>query len=119
MDIRNDHLRERERTNGRRKYHGRLEHAREVARRKSARRPKPYVASAKTTAREKVKSAVRAGIICKPLICPQCRRTVPPRLMHAHHEDYSKPLDVVWMCSTCHGLTRRIDFVPEYGLSAC
>lgn len=47
--------------------------------------------------------ALRAGKLRKPTICPHCGRTdVPSRLMHGHHADYDKPLEVVWACSTCH-----------------
>lgn len=27
--------------------------------------------------------------------------------VQAHHPDYSKPLEVVWLCSGCHGLEHR------------
>lgn len=28
--------------------------------------------------------------------------------LHAHHEDYSHPLDVVWLCASCHGKLHTI-----------
>lgn len=55
----------------------------------------------------KVKEAVRTGRLIRPTKCPRCGEQ---RLkIHAHHIDYTKPLDVEWMCSRCHGLTRRRD----------
>ena len=47
--------------------------------------------------------AVRAGTLARPGRCERCGARPPRRLLHAHHPDYSKPLDVVWLCSTCHG----------------
>lgn len=47
-------------------------------------------------------NAVRRGEIKKPECCPQCGQFKPSRQIHAHHEDYSKPLEVVWMCAMCH-----------------
>ena len=53
--------------------------------------------------------AVRAGVIEKPDRCERCGTKPPPRRLHAHHPDYSKALDVVWLCSRCHGLEHRRD----------
>ena len=35
----------------------------------------------------------------EPQPCVECGSTVN---VVAHHNDYSKPLDVVWMCWSCH-----------------
>ena len=52
-----------------------------------------------TTAWSKVKRAVEAKRIAVPLCCPRCGATGE---LHAHHENYSRPLDVTWLCPSCH-----------------
>ncbi len=49
-------------------------------------------------ARNAVNNAKAAGkITSKPCAqCGSCHR------LQAHHPDYSKPLDVVWLCEPCH-----------------
>ncbi len=27
--------------------------------------------------------------------------------VQAHHEDYSKPLEIIWLCTSCHGIRHR------------
>ena len=52
-------------------------------------------------ARNKVYRAVRSGrLVRQPCACgnPQS---------HAHHHDYTKPLDVRWLCVTCHAQEHR------------
>lgn len=46
-----------------------------------------------------VGNAIRDGKMCKPLFCTRC---LSPGNVQAHHRDYSKPLDVVWLCQKCH-----------------
>lgn len=29
------------------------------------------------------------------------------RYIHGHHEDYKKPLEVVWVCFACHAIRHR------------
>ncbi len=43
--------------------------------------------------------AVKAGKIKRPSKCSKCGKTGK---IQAHHKDYSKPLDVTWLCQTCH-----------------
>ena len=46
-----------------------------------------------------VQKAIYSGELIKPLICNDCKEE---RRLHAHHEDYSKPLEVKWLCASCH-----------------
>lgn len=43
--------------------------------------------------------AVRTGKLERPATCSACGGG---GRIHAHHDDYSKPLDVRWMCAACH-----------------
>ena len=47
--------------------------------------------------------ALRAGKIVKPDLCQKCRE---PGRLHGHHSDYSKPLEVDWLCAKCHSELR-------------
>ena len=54
----------------------------------------------KYAAHTKLNNAVRDGKIIKPKVCDECGL---PSKLHAHHEDYIKPLEVKWLCVPCHG----------------
>jgi ribosomal protein S27AE len=47
----------------------------------------------------KLDRAVRSGRITRPDVCSQCSRG---GRIEAHHDDYSQPLEVRWLCSRCH-----------------
>lgn len=46
-----------------------------------------------------LQSAVRKGTVLKPSVCDRCGDEAK---LDAHHTDYSKPLDVLWLCRGCH-----------------
>ena len=46
-----------------------------------------------------VNSAVQNGTIDKPDFCSVC---FGKGVIHGHHHDYTKPLDVQWLCQPCH-----------------
>lgn len=52
------------------------------------------------SARMAVAVAVRSGALVRPAACSACPR-VGVRIF-AHHHDYAKPLDVAWLCGSCH-----------------
>ncbi len=66
----------------------------------------------KVKAGRTLRGAVRRGIIKRPSSCEDCGRD-PGRnkaghsLVQAHHDDYSKALDVKWLCVDCHRLRHR------------
>ena len=47
-------------------------------------------------------NAVRDKRVVKPTTCTKCGCSPKKRNLHAHHEDYTKPVDVIWLCSQCH-----------------
>lgn len=57
--------------------------------------------------RSRARKAVMTAIANGTLIPKPCERCGFGLGVHAHHEDYSKPLDVNWLCQTCHGRRHR------------
>ena len=66
---------------------------------------RPYEPTEKMLARFAVNNAVRDGKITKPEICEACGER---GLIHGHHDDYSKKLEVRWLCAPCHGEVHRM-----------
>lgn len=44
-------------------------------------------------------NAIRSGKVIRPSMCSACNVQCVPE---GHHYDYTKPLDVIWMCKRCH-----------------
>ncbi len=54
----------------------------------------------KARARSLLSNAVCDGKIIRPSKCSLCG--CDKGIIEAHHPDYSKPLDVIWVCKICH-----------------
>ena len=52
-------------------------------------------------AHKKLAYAIKIGKVIKPKNCSGCNKE---KRLSAHHEDYTKPLIVLWLCSSCHKL---------------
>ena len=70
--------------------------------------PPKVLVPEKERARRAVWNAQRYGRITKPKECSRCGHPTPRVRLHAHHPDYSKPLEIIWLCSECHGLEHQI-----------
>ncbi len=42
---------------------------------------------------------IESGRIIRPDNCSSCKKDCKP---HAHHEDYNKKFDIVFLCGSCH-----------------
>jgi hypothetical protein len=72
-------------------------------------RPSANRLSAHAYARKVFHKALQAGKIVRPEACSRCgdkpgRSRYGRSRIHAHHHDYSKPLDVEWLCARCHDI---------------
>lgn len=54
----------------------------------------------KIKAREKFATALKFGKLKKPETCETCKN----KNIEGHHPDYSKPLEVLWLCKKHHEL---------------
>lgn len=59
----------------------------------------------KKQAHYQVQRALEQGKIIKPNKCEICGKINCE--IQAHHYDYLKPLDVIWICTDCHGKVHR------------
>jgi len=53
----------------------------------------------KVAAHNAVRQALKDGILVRPITCEKCGSG---GRICSHHEDYSKPLEVDWLCYKCH-----------------
>lgn len=52
------------------------------------------------------RTALQRGDLVKPTICEECKADPTEKYwkakIHGHHDDYSKPLEIRWLCAGCH-----------------
>ena len=58
----------------------------------------------KQNSRLKLNEAIKKGFITRPEKCYNCEKIGK---VEGHHDDYSKPYDVVWLCKRCHNTLHR------------
>ena len=73
----------------------------------------PNTERVKSRARQVVLAAIARGELSRPSNCERCGAASDPRLrkpdIEAHHHDYSKPLEVEWLCVRCHATQHAED----------
>lgn len=78
--------------------------------------------AAHKAAYDAVRAAKHKGLIKSPGACEKCgeaeRFSATGRsLLHGHHHDYSKPLDLEWLCVKCHRKVTRQPIGEQVGNS--
>lgn len=68
---------------------------------------------AQKSAYNQVRAAFHGGLLSRPDKCEHCGLpetfgTDGRSLLHGHHEDYEKPLEVVFLCTRCHRKVTRM-----------
>jgi hypothetical protein len=57
-------------------------------------------------AHQMTSNAIRGGRLVRPDTCSACGKHCKPE---AHHDEYSKPLEVRWLCRSCHCRHHRLE----------
>lgn len=65
---------------------------------------KRQLSKEKRRAYNAARRAKYAGKLVPAKRCEMCE-SAPPKDMH--HHDYSRPLEIVWLCHACHGIIHR------------
>lgn len=67
-------------------------------------RSKPKIRNAAgRIAQRKVEYLVSRGLIVKPEKCETCKTKTPKEKLHGHHhKGYENPLEIIWICHSCH-----------------
>ena len=61
----------------------------------------------KSRIREASRLAVELGLIPRKHRCEHCGASDKVERLQRHHPDYSRPLEVIWLCALCHGEMHR------------
>lgn len=59
----------------------------------------PGVKELRLIAKDWIKCAIKSNKIMRPNYCSNCKYICVP---DAHHPDYNKPNEVIWLCKSCH-----------------
>jgi len=59
-----------------------------------------------------VNRAIRDGLLERPARCSRCNN-IPIGPIQAHHEDYSQPLNILWLCNSCHHVLHSKPWLTE------
>ena len=68
----------------------------------------------RNSAHQKVFYEIEQGRLNRPDTCSKCGRE---SFIIAHHEDYSKSLEIQWLCKTCHRLLDTPVHIARNGFS--
>lgn len=80
-----------------------LHHRREDRRRRNARYRRMH--PEREAAYRAVARALKSGRLEKAPACEGCTASCA---LHAHHQNYAEPLNVVWLCARCHAHHHRV-----------
>lgn len=59
-----------------------------------------------------VAKAIKLGELVRPETCENCGLPQYGAPINGHHDDYSKPFEVRWLCVSCHQQLHRGKMVP-------